>query len=214
MRSRPEAMHFSMHPAVFSWRDIFILVASRVVLQACPSPPHHSFVLVVHYRSFSPCVPPPLCPRYPRGHLTHEGSTARLNCLNLGSAEGRAAEAKRELGDVESNAVGSMNGAKAGARSTADAATSAEGLLEGTVLLGVVTVGAEGVVHGRSRAAAVVGKALRKRSSGGGRVRLGGVVNVGRNSARTDELDEGNTLSVDSSLSESSSGGEHYGGLD
>lgn len=142
--------------------------------------------------------------------LTDEGSTAGLNGLDLGSAESSAAEACRELGDVECDTLRGVNRAEAGAGGTANTTVSANGLLQRTVLLGVVAVGAEGSVSGRGRAVAVVGEVLGERSGRGGRVRLGRMVNVGRNGARTNEPNERNALSVDSSLSESSSGGEHY----
>lgn len=112
-------------------------------------------------------------------HLADEGSTAGLNGFDLSSGEGSATEAGRELGDVKGNAVGSTNRAEAGARGTTDAALSANGLLEGTMLLGVVAVGAERGVSGGSRAISVVSEALRERAGGRGGVRLGRVIDIG-----------------------------------
>lgn len=142
----------------------------------------------------------------------YEGGATGLNGLDLGSTESGTAEARRELRHVESNAVGGMDRAEAGARGTANATFSTNGLLQGTVLLGVVAVGAEGGVCGIGRTIAVVGETLGERSGRRGRVSLGGVIDVGRDGARTKELDERDALGVDSGLSKSSSSGEHYGG--
>jgi len=147
------------------------------------------------------------------GHLADEGSTARLNGLDLSGTEGDAAEASGELRDIEESAIRSGDRAEAGTGGTTNAVLGSEGLLEGAVLLGVVTVAAEGVVGGRGRAVAVVGEVLGEAAGRGGRVRLGGVIDVGRDGARTEEPDEGSALGVHSSLAKSSSSGEHGDGL-
>lgn len=116
-------------------------------------------------------------------------------------------EASGELRDVKGNALRRLDGAEGGSGGSAEAR-----LLEGTVLLDVVAVGAEGLVGGGSIAVSVAGPGLGELLDSGGRVRLGGVVDVGRNGSRTEELDERSTLSVDSSLSEGSSSREHCDG--
>lgn len=88
-------------------------------------------------------------------HLTKDGCAAGLDGLNFAHVKGLATEAGGELGDVESNALGREDRAQLVARGAANASISANGLLEGTVLLGVVTVGTEGGVSGSSIAAAV-----------------------------------------------------------
>lgn len=113
-------------------------------------------------------------------------------------------EASGELRDVKSNALGRLDGAEGGSGGSAEAR-----LLERTVLLDVVAVGAKGLVGGGSIAVSVAGPGLGELLDSGGRVRLGGVVDVGRNGSGTEELDERSTLSVDSSLSEGSSSREH-----
>lgn len=116
-------------------------------------------------------------------------------------------EASGELRDVKSNALGRLDGAEGGSGGSAEAR-----LLERTVLLDVVAVGAEGLVGGGSIAVSVAGPGLGELLDSGGRVRLGGVVDIGRNGSGTEELDERSTLSVDSSLSEGSSSREHCDG--
>jgi hypothetical protein len=130
---------------------------------------------------------------------------AALNGLNLGNVEGDAAEARGELGEVEEHALGGVDGAELGARGAADAAGGADRLLERTVLLGVVAVGAEGGVAGGA-VVAVGAEGLGERAVGGGRVRLGGVVDRGRNGSGTEELDQRRALGVGSSLTKSSCG--------
>ena len=76
------------------------------------------------------------------------GSTARLDCLDLSSVERCTLEASRELGEVEEDALGSVDGAQVGTSGTADATAGTDALLEGTVLLSVIAVGAEGGVAG------------------------------------------------------------------
>lgn len=82
------------------------------------------------------------------GHLADESSTAGLNGLDLSGAEGSTAEASGELRDVEGNARGSVDRAEAGAGGTANTILKTDGLLERAVLLGMVSVGAEGGVSG------------------------------------------------------------------
>lgn len=89
-------------------------------------------------------------------HL-NQGCATRLDGLDLAQINGAAAEAGRQLGDVKGNALGREDRAELVARGAANAGiTTANGLLEGAVLLGVVTVGAEGVVPGSRIAVAVV----------------------------------------------------------
>lgn len=66
-------------------------------------------------------------------------------------------EAGRELRDVKGNTLGRINGAELVARGATNAGlNAADSPLERAVLLGVVTVGAEGVVSGGSISVAVV----------------------------------------------------------
>lgn len=118
---------------------------------------------------------PPVTPRLWRErYLTEESSTAGLDSLDLGSVEASTVEAGRELREVEGNALGSVDGAKRGSAGAAEAR-----LLKGTVLLGVVAVGAEGLV-GRGRVTVTVASPrLGKLLDSGGRVGLGGVIEVG-----------------------------------
>jgi hypothetical protein len=151
---------------------------------------------------------PPVTPRLWRErYLTEESSTAGLDSLDLGSVEASTVEAGRELREVEGNALGSVDGAKRGSAGAAEAR-----LLKGTVLLGVVAVGAEGLVGSGSLTVTVASPRLGKLLDSGGRMGLGGVVEVGRNGSGSKELDEGSSLSVDSSLSEGSSDREHGDG--
>lgn len=110
--------------------------------------------------------------------LTHQGGTAGLNGLNLVEGNRVAAEALRELGKVEEDAVGGSDRAKLGTRGAANASLStADGLLERTVLLGMVAVGAEGGVARRAAGREALGEV----TSGRSRVRLGRVVDGRRN---------------------------------
>lgn len=108
----------------------------------------------------------------PTSRSAKEGSAAGLDSLNLSHVEGLAAETGRELGAVESDARGGNDGAELVAGRTAY--TGADGALEGTVLLGVVAVGAEAGVLGGGGAVAKVGGKLAGRR---GWVRGGAVVN-------------------------------------
>jgi hypothetical protein len=142
--------------------------------------------------------------------LSKQSSTARLNGLNLAEVNGGAAEAGWKLRDVKEDARGGLDGAQIGAGWATDAVLYADGLLEGTVLLGMVAVRAERGVTGRV-AVTVGGKGLGQRALGRGRVRLGGVVDGGGNGTRTDKLDERGALGVHGSLAESASS-EHCDG--
>jgi hypothetical protein len=106
---------------------------------------------------------------------TQESSAAGLDGLDLGQIDRCPVEAGRKLGAIEEDALGGSNGTKLRARSAANARVwrEADGLLERTVLLGVVAVGAEGgVAGGRGGCAEAFGELARGR----GRVRLGRVV--------------------------------------
>lgn len=121
-------------------------------------------------------------------------------------------EAGGELRDVKVDAVGCADAAEGRAGSATNARVGVDGVLEGTVLLGGVAVGAEAGVAGGGVAVAVAGPRLGELASGRSRVRLGRVVDVGRNGSGTKELDERSTLGVDSSLSKNSGSGEHGDG--
>lgn len=109
-------------------------------------------------------------------YLADHGSTARLDSLNLGHVDWAATESGGKLGEVEEHALGGIDRAKLGTRGTANASLSAaDGLLERTVLLGMVAVGAE---RGVARRAAR-GEGLGEGASRRGRVRLRSVVDGG-----------------------------------
>lgn len=121
-------------------------------------------------------------------YLAQEGGATRLDGLNLGEVDGLAAEAGGELGNVEEDAAGGVDGAEVRAGQAADASVAgADRLLERAVLLGVVAVGAEAGVAGGG---AVGGEALGELARGRGRVRLGAVVN-GRCEGEEREVSEG-----------------------
>lgn len=122
-------------------------------------------------------------------------------------------EPGRELGDVEEDALRGSDSTESGTRGPANAVVQADGVLERAMLLGVVAIRAEGGVSRASRAVSVDGEVLRELSGGRGGVRSGGVVDVGRNGARTNEPDEGGSLSMDSSLSKDSRSSEHCEGF-
>lgn len=84
-------------------------------------------------------------------YLAEHGSTTRLDSLNLGQVDWAATESGGKLGEVEEDALGSLDRAKLGARGTTNAGLSAaDGLLERTVLLGMIAVGAERAVARRA----------------------------------------------------------------
>lgn len=65
-------------------------------------------------------------------------------------------EAGRELRDIKGNTLGRVNGAELVARgATNTSLNAADGPLKRAVLLGVITVGAEGVVSGGGISVAV-----------------------------------------------------------
>ena len=120
--------------------------------------------------------------RFPFSHPTaisaEEGCAAGLDCLELGHGDGLAAEASRKLVAVEVEALGGVNGAKLKAGETTDARlviSVADGLLEGTVLLGVLAVAGEASAATALGAAEILGELARGRLG----VRLGGVVDGG-----------------------------------
>lgn len=100
-----------------------------------------------------------------------EGSTAGLDCLDLGEVQRSAAESQRELVAVKVLALRRLDGAKGGARG------ETESLAERAVLLGAIAVGAEAVV--RVAAGGDGAKGAGEGVCGGSLgVRLGGVVNL------------------------------------
>lgn len=84
--------------------------------------------------------------------LTNKGGTARLDGLDLCEVDRGATEAGRQLGHVEEDAVGGLDRAQASTgRATNTTLGEGNRLLEGTVLLGTVTVGAERGVRSRGK---------------------------------------------------------------
>lgn len=142
--------------------------------------------------------------------LAEESSAARLDGIDLSSSQGAALEAGGESRGIEQDTLGGLNAAERSTASTANAAAGTDCLLERTMLLGVVAVGAEGSVGRGSRAVSVAGPGLGELAEGRGGMRLGSVVDVGRNASGTDKLDEGSSLGVDSSLSKDSGSSEHF----
>lgn len=114
-----------------------------------------------------------------KASLGEEGSAARLDGLDLSSVEGLSVEAGGELRDVKEDPVGGADAAEGRAGAATHTRVGVDGVLEGTVLLGGVAVGAEAGVAGGGVAVAVAGPGLGELASGGSRVRLGGVVDVG-----------------------------------
>lgn len=185
---------------------------------ACPPAIASLFALVRARRLFSPSA-----------NLTKHSSAARLDGLNLGQLDGGATEAGRQVGDVEVDALWGLDGAQLGARGAANASIEAANrLLQGAVLLRVVTVGAKGRVARGRGAAAVGGEGLGKLAGGRGRVRLGGMIDrcccvaqsvdwaenrwdtergeiLTGNGAGADKFDQGGALRVRGGLSKSSS---------
>ncbi|KAI8405379.1 hypothetical protein FOFC_14858 [Fusarium oxysporum] len=157
-----------------------ILCRAGYMLQAVDPGSRHNLRVIVGIHSFIPSfffhpTAPPITPRLWREtYLTEESSAAGLDSLDLSGVEGSAVEASRELRDVKGNALRGLDGAKGGSGGSAEAR-----LLERTVLLDVVAVGAERLVGGSSIAVSVAGPGLGELLDSGGRVRLGGVVDVG-----------------------------------
>ncbi len=114
---------------------------------------------------------------FPKGVLgsSKSGSTSRLDRLDLGQGQGRAAEPSRQLVAVEEATLRGRYWAEIRARVAANAAAAdCDGLAKRSVLLGMVAVGAEGVVRGLlgGRGRERGGKRLRRRL----RVRVRGVI--------------------------------------
>ena len=101
------------------------------------------------------------------------GSTSRLDRLDLGQGQGRAAEPSRQVVTVEEATLRGRYWAEIRARVAANAAAAdRDGLAKRSVLLGMVAVGAEGVVRGLVGGRERGGKRLRRRLG----VRVRGVV--------------------------------------
>ncbi len=101
------------------------------------------------------------------------GSTSRLDRLDLGQGQGRAAEPSRQVVAVEEATLRGRYWAEIRTRVAANAAAAdRDGLAERSVLLGMVAVGAEGVVRGLVGGRERGGKRLRRRLG----VRVRGVV--------------------------------------
>jgi hypothetical protein len=102
--------------------------------------------------------------------LRPQGSTARLDGLNLGGGKGLAVEALRKLVAVKVDTLGGLDRGELRGRCAANAGVGGgDGLAQRTKLLRVVAVRAEGGV-GRS-------KGLGELVGGRRRMRLGSVVN-------------------------------------
>jgi hypothetical protein len=89
--------------------------------------------------------------------------TTRLNRVNLGLGPRHALEAGGQLRAVEEEAVAGLDRSERGAWGAADPGRVVAGLVEGAVLLSLLAVGCKG---------------LGKRAGGGGRVDVGGVVDL------------------------------------
>lgn len=106
-----------------------------------------------------------------------DSSTTRLDSLDLGEVNWSTAETSGELRGIEVDTLGRVHIAELRtSRATNTTNSGADGLLQGTVLLGVVAVAAEGGVAGGTVAVAVGGEVGRQLTLGRGRVRLGSVV--------------------------------------
>lgn len=126
--------------------------------------------------------PPIIHPPHSTVFSTEEGSAARLDCLELGERNGLAAEAGGQLGAVEVEALGGGDGAELVARDATDArlvVAVADGLLEGTVLLGVLAVAGEVGAAGGAVALAVGAEALGELAGRRLGVGLGSVIDGG-----------------------------------
>lgn len=83
-------------------------------------------------------------PRKRRNHLADQSSTTGLDGFNLSQVDGCSAESCWKLRDIEEDSRRRADRTKLGSRGAANAAFSAaDGLLERSVLLGMITVGAE-----------------------------------------------------------------------
>lgn len=138
---------------------------------------HPNLRVIVGIRSsnlFHPTAPPVTPRLWRETHLTEESSAARLDSLNLGRIEWSAVEASGELRNVKGNTLGGVDRAQGGSAGTTEAR-----LLERTVLLDVVAVGAEVLVGSSGITVSVAGPRLGKLLDTRGGVGLGGVVDVG-----------------------------------
>jgi hypothetical protein len=110
-------------------------------------------------------------------HSVKEGGTAGLDGLDLSRVDWETSEAGGQVAAVEEDSLGGLNCAELSTGYAADA-DLLDGVLEGTELLSMVAVGAEGSVLGARRGPAVaeaLGELARRR----GGVGLGGAVDVG-----------------------------------
>jgi hypothetical protein len=78
-------------------------------------------------------------------HLCELASAARFNRINLSLRPGHALEARGELGTVEEEAVASLDRPERRAGRAANSGGVAAGLVEGTVLLRLLTVRRKGL---------------------------------------------------------------------
>jgi hypothetical protein len=127
-----------------------------------------------------------------KASLREEGGTARLDGLDLGSVQALSVEAGGELRDVKVDTVGGVDAAEGRAGAATNTRVGVDGVLEGTVLLGGVAVGAEAGVAGGGVAVAVAGPGLGELANGRSRVRLGRVVDVGCKMLAEGEARRGN----------------------
>lgn len=115
-------------------------------------------------------------------------------------------EASGQLRDVEEEALGGTDGAQVSTGGATNAAVGAtDGLLEGAVLLSVLTVGAEVRVLGADASAEALGES----AGGRGGMRVRSVVNRLRNGAAAEEADARDALGVSGGLAKGSRGSEH-----
>lgn len=138
------------------------------------------------------------------GALRPQGSTARLDGLDLSGGKGLAMEALGELVAVKVDALGGLDRRELRGRCAANAGVGGgDGLAQRTKLLGVVAVRAKSGVRRSERLGKLVGRRRR--------MRLGSVVNRRRNGPLSKELDGRGALGVLGSLAQDS-GGIHRGG--
>lgn len=111
--------------------------------------------------------------------LAEHGSAARLDGIDLGGSQGAALEAGGEPRGIEEDTLGSLDSAEVGTAVATNTTTISDGLLERAMLLGVVSVGAEGGVARGGGAVAVAGPGLGELAKGRSGMGLGSVVDVG-----------------------------------
>lgn len=114
-----------------------------------------------------------------RRYLAEHGSAARLDGIDLGGSQGAALEAGGETRGIEENTLGSLDSTEVSTAGATNATVRSNALLERTMLLGVVSVGAEGSVARGGGAVAVAGPGLGELAKGRSGMRLGSVVDVG-----------------------------------